>query len=110
RLAALRGQVFRGAVTVEAIEVDGGAVSGVRCVNEHGRLEVLTADAYVVALGSYSPLLLRPLRVATTIYPLKGYSATLDVGGAKGAPTVSLTDLASRIVISRLGHRLRVAG
>src|SRR5207344_3364520 len=82
----------------------------VRCANEHGRPERIEADAYVVALGSYSPLLLRPLRVAAPIYPLKGYSATLDIGDATGAPTVSLTDLASRIVISRLGQRLRIAG
>jgi D-amino-acid dehydrogenase len=110
RLAAGRGLVFRGGVTVEAIAVAAGRVEGVRCADAQGRCETLAADAYVVALGSYSPLLLRPLRVPAPVYPLKGYSATLDVGDARGAPTVSLTDLASRIVISRLGRRLRIAG
>ena len=110
RLAAARGLAFRGSTAVEALAVDGGKVRGVRCVNEPGGAEVLTADAYVVALGSSSPLLLRPIGVPAPIYPLKGYSATIDIGDDRGAPTVSLTDIASRIVITRLGRRLRIAG
>jgi len=110
RLAAARGLAFRAGTAVEAIAVEGGTVRGVRCVDGQGRAEVLTADAYVVALGSYSPLLLRPIGVPALVYPLKGYSATIDVGAHGGAPTVSLTDVASKIVISRLGNRLRVAG
>jgi D-amino-acid dehydrogenase len=110
RRAAARGLVFRGRTAIEAIAVEGGAVRGVRCVNENGGAEVLAADAYVVALGSYSPLLLRPIGVPALVYPLKGYSATIDVGQHRGAPTVSLGDVASKIVISRLGGRLRVAG
>jgi D-amino-acid dehydrogenase len=110
RLAAARGLVFRGGTRIEAIAVAGGSVAGVRCVDAQGRGATLAADAYVVALGSYSPLLLRPLGVPLLVYPLKGYSATLEVGEARGAPTVSLTDLASRIVVSRLGRRLRIAG
>jgi D-amino-acid dehydrogenase len=77
----------------------------------HGK-ESVAADAYVVALGSYSPLLLRPLGVRIPVYPLKGYSITLPLGpaDAAAAPTVSLTDEAHKIVISRLGNRLRAAG
>ena len=64
-----------------------------------------------MALGSYSPLiLLPPLGVPCNVYPAKGYSATIGVDGHAGAPTVSLTDLAWKIVITRLGDRLRVAG
>jgi D-amino-acid dehydrogenase len=48
--------------------------------------------------------------VPAPIYPLKGYSATLDIGEHRGAPTVSLTDIANRIVITRLADRLRIAG
>ena len=110
RRAARRGLAFRGSTAVEAIAVEGGAVRGVRCVTEGGKAQVLAADAYVVALGSYSPLLLRPIGVPAPIYPLKGYSATIDIGDHRGAPTASLTDIASRIVISRLGGRLRIAG
>ena len=75
-----------------------------------GRAETLSADAVVVALGSYSPFLLDPIGVPCGVYPAKGYSITLDVGDHRGAPTVSLTDLAWKIVLTRLGNRLRVAG
>ena len=70
------------------------------------------ADAYVVSLASYSPLLLKPLDIRIPVYPLKGYSITLPLGPAElaAAPTVSLTDEAYKIVISRLGSRLRAAG
>jgi len=110
RLAAARGVTFRFGTAVEALAAEGDAVRGARCVNENNRRETLGADAYVMALGSFSPLLLRPLGVPALVYPAKGYSATIDVGDHAGAPTVSLTDVASRIVITRLAGRLRVAG
>ncbi len=72
--------------------------------------ESLRADAIVVALGSYSPLLLRPLGIDLPVYPAKGYSATLALGDRSIAPTVSLTDDGHKLVFSRLGNRLRVAG
>ena len=62
------------------------------------------------ALGSYSPLLLRPLGIRLAICPAKGYSATLPLVDGEGAPTVSLTDDEHKLVFSRLGNRLRVAG
>ncbi len=110
RLAVDRGVRFRCGSTIEAIAVDGDAVSAVRCRDAGGRVEMAVADAYVVALGSYSPLVLRPIGVAALVYPLKGYSATIDVDAHRGAPTTSLTDVDAKIVISRLGERLRVAG
>lgn len=73
--------------------------------------QVHRADAFVVSLGSYSPLLLRPLGIHIPVYPLKGYSITLPLPpGEPAAPTVSLTDEARKIVISRFGDRLRAAG
>jgi D-amino-acid dehydrogenase len=110
RMAAGRGVAFRWNVAVESLVHEGDAVTGVRCVNEEHRKEILAADAYVMALGSYSPFLLKPLRVPCLIYPAKGYSATIAIDGHRGAPTVSLTDLAYKIVFTRLGDRLRVAG
>ena len=110
RMAAARGVAFRWNVTVESLVREGGAIGSVRCVNAEHRKEVLRADAYVMALGSYSPLLLAPLAVPCLIYPAKGYSATIAIDGHRGAPTVSLTDLAWKIVLTRLGDRLRVAG
>jgi D-amino-acid dehydrogenase len=64
----------------------------------------------VVALGSYSPLLTRPIGLDLPVYPAKGYSASVDVIDASRAPTVSLTDDEAKIVFSRLGDRLRIAG
>ena len=110
RMAQARGVVFRWNMAVESLTFEGDKVTGVRCVNEEHRKEVLAADAYVMALGSYSPFLLKPLRVPCLIYPAKGYSATIAIEGHHGAPMVSLTDLAWKIVFTRLGDRLRVAG
>ena len=110
RLAAARGVAFRWSTTIEAMVSEGNAVRGARCVSGERGHELIAADAFVVALGSYSPLLLRPLGVPALVYPAKGYSATIEVGDHRGAPTVSLTDVAGKIVLSRLGGRLRIAG
>ncbi|MCC7041851.1 MAG: D-amino acid dehydrogenase [Burkholderiales bacterium] len=110
RLATQRGVDFRWNVEIERLIAEGGRIDCVRCLNAEHRKEVLRADAYVVALGSYSPFVLQPLRVPCLIYPAKGYSATLAIGDHRGAPVVSLTDLAWKIVFTRLGDRLRIAG
>lgn len=104
-LAASHGVVFRYGQPVRRIETAGGEVSGLVVGNE--RVE---ADAYVVACGSWSTALLAPLGVKLPIYPAKGYSATLTLSAASVAPTVSLTDDGHKIVFSRLGDRLRIAG
>ncbi|GAB3627036.1 amino acid dehydrogenase [Pandoraea terrae] len=78
--------------------------------DEQGRAELLRADAYVVSLGSYSPMLLRPLGINLSIYPAKGYSVTLPVHDPSLAYQVSLTDGEYKLVFSRLGDRLRIAG
>ena len=75
-----------------------------------GDAQALAADAFIVALGSYTPLLLRPLGVAPLIYPVKGYSVTIPITNPDAAPRVSLTDDEHKLVFSRLGERLRVAG
>lgn len=71
-----------------------------------GRVE---ADAFVVANGSYSPQLLKPLGIHLPVYPMKGYSISVPLGLGKG-PAGSLTDQGSKIVYSRLGNVLRAAG
>ena len=109
-LAAGRGVAFRFGVTVEGLAAEGDAIAGVRGASAASGPETLVADAYVVALASYSPFVLRPLSVPCPIYPAKGYSATIDIGDHRGAPTVSLTDLAAKTVTTRLGDKLRVAG
>jgi D-amino-acid dehydrogenase len=110
RLGAARGVAFRWNVTVEGLAPEGDAIVGARCASAAHGGETLVADAYVVALASYSPFVLRPLGVPCPIYPAKGYSATIDVGRHAGAPTISLTDLAAKTVTTRLGAKLRIAG
>jgi D-amino-acid dehydrogenase len=108
-LAAKRGVRFR-AGRILALDAAAGRVSGVRLERPDGGEEMLRADAYLVCLGSYSPLLVRPLGVDLAIYPLKGYSVTLPVADPGKAYTVSLTDDEHKLVFSRLGERLRIAG
>ncbi len=113
RLAALceaRGVRFRYGVRVQKLHAQGGRMRGVEVADETGGYETLQADAYVLALGSFSPMLARPLGVKLDIYPAKGYSATLPVLDASRAPTTSLTDDEYKLVFSRFGDRLRIAG
>ncbi len=70
----------------------------------------ISADAFVVACGSYSAPLLRTVGVDLPIYPGKGYSATLPIIAPERAPQVSVIDDELKIAISRLGSELRVAG
>jgi len=110
RMAQARGVAFAWKTEIQAAVPEGDAIGSVSVVRDGERFDSLEADAYVLALGSYSPFLLSPIRVPCNVYPAKGYSATIDVGGHRGAPTVSLTDFAWKIVLTRLGNRLRVAG
>jgi D-amino-acid dehydrogenase len=103
-LAAQRGVAFRQGKIV-AIDREGERIAGVRTENE-----TLKADVYVVCLGAYSPLLTRPLGIDLAIYPAKGYSVTLPVADATLAYSVSMTDDEYKLVFSRLGDRLRIAG
>lgn len=107
--AMAQGVDFRLDLTVDRIAPGGSQIAGV-LVSGPGGSELLTADAYVVALGSYSPLLLRPLGIRLPVVPAKGYSATLELDGEGAAPSVSLTDDEQKLVFSRLGNRLRIAG
>jgi D-amino-acid dehydrogenase len=83
----------------------------------HGRLMgvetsagVLEADAYVLALGTNAPYLLKPLGIRVPVYPLKGYSLSLAVTDDARAPRISITDYKRKVVYARIGDELRVAG
>lgn len=108
------GVDFRYRTTVTRLITEGAGatatITGVEVIDDTGRHQTLTADAVVVAMGSFSGQLLRPLGVPLALYPGKGYSATYEITDSAQAPTVSLTDDEYKIVISRLGNRLRVAG
>ena len=70
----------------------------------------VSADCFIVALGIGSSTLLRSLGIRAPIYPVKGYSATLPVADRHAVPDVNIIYEARRIVTSRLGTRLRIAG
>ena len=109
-LAAARGVVFRYGETVAEIATEGDGVSGVVATDDKGIRETLSADAYVVCMGSYTPLLLSTIGLSAAVYPAKGYSATMPILNSAAAPQGSITDDAKKIVFTRLGDRLRVAG
>jgi D-amino-acid dehydrogenase len=103
---AARGVVFRHDTPLIGLEAAGGRIVAAHCADG----EKLAADAFVVALGSYSPRYLRPLGIRVPVYPAKGYSITIPLAPDAPAPIVSLTDDGAKLVYSRLGDRLRVAG
>ena len=99
------GVVFDYQRTIKAIQVDGGEARAV--VTDCG---VVASDAVVVALGSYSPLLLKPLGISLPVYPVKGYSLTIPITDASRAPESTVMDETYKIAITRLGDRIRVGG
>jgi len=110
-LAEGHGVRFRYGCSVERLETEHGRIASVIVHDVHdGAEESVTADAYVVALGSYSPLLLDRVGVSIPVFPVKGYSITIPLEEDDIAPHVSLTDEAAKLVFTRLGQRLRVAG
>lgn len=108
RLAAMAeaaGVEFRFGSRVEALESDGDRLAGVRI---DGRREA--ADAYVMALGSWSPLLLAPLGIRLPVYPLKGYSLTIPITRPEMAPHSTVLDESYKVAITRFDDRIRVGG
>ena len=99
------GARFRWNTQIQALERQGGQISGVR--TDAGLMQ---ADRYVLALGSYSPLLLRPLGLRIPVYPVKGYSITVPITDAKGAPESTIMDETHKVAVTRLGDRIRVGG
>jgi len=107
RLAALAeslGVKFRFNTSIDALEMAGGRIAGVRCGGE-----TLRADAYVVALGSYTTQLLSGI-VKIPVYPLKGYSITAPIVDAAKAPVSTVLDETYKIAITRFDDRIRVGG
>ncbi len=109
-MAVKRGVQFRFNTSVEFIDAPSGEVASVAVRNDDGSDDRVRGDAYVVALGSYSSPLLRAVGVGVPVYPAKGYSITIELETGDVAPAVSLNDEAHKLVYSRLGNRLRVAG
>ncbi len=104
-MARALGVSFRFATTIQGIDHEGQRVSGVR--TDAGTLR---ADAYVVAMGSYSPLIVKPLGLRLPVYPVKGYSITVPITDAAAAPESTIMDESHKVAVTRLGDRIRVGG
>jgi D-amino-acid dehydrogenase len=114
KLCQNAGVKFLMSHTVTALREAGGAIDHVEATDSEGRFQRVRADAYVMAMGSMSPIYAAPLGINLPIYPAKGYSVTMPVVDAKKAYQVSLTDDEYKLVFSRYtteaGDRMRIAG
>lgn len=99
------GVEFRFNQNIERLDYAGDRLNGVWV---DGKL--LTADNYVLALGSYSPQMLAPLGIKAPIYPLKGYSITVPIVDAERAPVSTMLDETYKVAITRFDDRIRVGG
>ena len=105
QLAEALGVKFRYGVDIQRIASDGRQDH-----RRRDRCRRTEADAYVMALGSYSPLLLKPLGIRIPVYPVKGYSITVPITDPAGAPESTVMDETYKVAVTRLGDRIRVGG
>ncbi len=105
KLAEAAGVKFRMNTVIKRLIVEGDRISGVDTSDG-----VITADSYVMALGSYSPKLLAPAGIRLSVYPVKGYSITVPVKDDSAAPVSTVMDETFKVAITRLGDRIRVGG
>ncbi|MCV2358389.1 D-amino acid dehydrogenase [Paucibacter sp. TC2R-5] len=111
RLCAERGATFLYEHDILALSRSGAQIDAVQIASvRSGKKSELKADAFVAAMGSYTPALVRPLGEFLNIYPAKGYSATMKLKKPEQASVVSLLDDTRKIAISRLGDSIRIAG
>ncbi|CAB3808353.1 D-amino acid dehydrogenase [Paraburkholderia caffeinilytica] len=106
-LAALAEQLgvkFRYNTPIDALAMAGDRIAGVQCGDE-----LVRADSFVVALGSYSTKFLSGL-VKIPVYPLKGYSITAPIVNEAAAPISTVLDETYKIAITRFDNRIRVGG
>ena len=104
-LAAAAGVSFQYGRTVLGFRTDQGKIAQIET-----SAGPLSADAYVLALGSFSPKLARQIGLRIPIYPVKGYSLTFPIADPTRAPESTIMDETFKIAITRLGDRIRVGG
>jgi D-amino-acid dehydrogenase len=103
--AQTNGVRFAGEAVIRSLVAAGNDISHVS--TDRGDFK---ADAYVLACGAWSPLLARPLGLRLPVYPVKGYSLTVPIDNSAAAPLGTITDETYKVVVTRLGNRLRAAG
>ncbi len=105
KLAEGLGVTFKYGVGIDRIETSGNTVTGV--VTSAGPIK---ADHYVMALGSFSPVLGRKIGLRLPVYPVKGYSLTADIVDESRSPVSTVLDETYKVAITRLGSRIRIGG
>lgn len=105
-IAAALGVQFRYGTSVVRVLAEGTRVTGI----EINGGEIVTADTYIAAMGSYTPRLLESLGINLPVYPVKGYSLTMPITNPDAAPTSTVMDETYKVGITRLGDRIRVGG
>lgn len=109
-LATKAGVQFEFSTRITRVICENGRAAAVEVIRSDGSYDRIEGDSFVVALGSFTPQLMRPLGIHCLIYPTKGYSASFPIIKPDLAPVVSLTDSKHKVVFSRLGDTLRMAG
>jgi D-amino-acid dehydrogenase len=104
-LAAAQGVRFRYDTTIHGLDRIGDKIVGVNTT-----AGTFGADSVVLALGSYSSLMLGSLGLRIPVYPVKGYSITLPIVDASRAPESTIMDETHKVAVTRLGDRIRVGG
>ena len=99
------GVQFRFGVNIRSLRSNGADITGVE--TDAG---LVTADRYLLALGSHSPKLLAPVGIRLPVYPVKGYSITVPITDASAAPESTIMDETHKVAVTRLGDRIRVGG
>ena len=103
-MAEQAGVVFRYNMSVDRLLYESNKIYGVKCGDN-----IIKADAYVMAFGSYSTTMLKGL-MDIPVYPLKGYSLTIPIDDESGAPVSTILDETYKIAITRFEQRIRVGG
>lgn len=104
-MAQAQGATFLQGCTISHMVEENGRIAHVE--TSAGQVK---GDAYVVAMGSFSPMLLAPLGIRLPVYPVKGYSITVPLREASHAPVSTVLDESFKVAITRLGDRVRVGG
>ena len=99
------GVQFRFGELVRRLDRDTSGITGVQ--TDGG---VWQADRYLLALGSYSTAMLRPLGLTLPVYPVKGFSITVPITDPAKAPESTVMDERHKVAVTRLGDRIRVGG
>lgn len=105
QLCTEHGVIFHYRHTIERLETQGKRIVAIQTNQQR-----FTADHVVCALGCFSRQTLTQLGVNLPIYPVKGYSLTIDIDNETAAPQSTVLDETYKVAITRFNKRVRVGG